>query len=112
MVHYEIINDNKWEIKTRAIKYCSAKEETERRDAPSKALTVTHITLGICIGADIDQQPHILRVTIDSGINQRRTSSLQVRYTAAERAQHQRHGENENDDHEILCEESGHNKGE
>ncbi len=39
----------------------------------------THLTLGLLVGAGIQQQPHAARVTIASGTNQRRRSELRAR---------------------------------
>jgi hypothetical protein len=38
----------------------------------------THIVTGILVGADIQQQPHAVRVTLLSGTHQRRQSVLRA----------------------------------
>ena len=43
----------------------------------------THPGLGLLVGADIDQQPHTVRVTIHSGTHQRRESALRIEYASS-----------------------------
>ena len=42
----------------------------------NKAVTDTHVGLGILVGAGIDQQPCTVRAAIPSGAEQRRRSAL------------------------------------
>ena len=58
----------------------SASDQSPRQTPPhAPPATHTHILLGILVGAGIQQQPHAVRVSILSGINQRRPSALRTR---------------------------------
>jgi hypothetical protein len=41
---------------------------------------MTYTVLGLLVGSGIDQQPHTVGVTIQSGTNQRRPSVLRVEF--------------------------------
>jgi hypothetical protein len=56
----------------------SIRPESEPIHKPLKQRPVTHIGLGRRVGAGLDQQRNALRVTVESGANQRRISVLSV----------------------------------
>jgi hypothetical protein len=51
-------------------------KDTKMQWETAKHRPVTHIVLCIFVGPRINQQPHTLRVTIRSGVHQRRESVL------------------------------------
>jgi hypothetical protein len=68
-------------------KVTERKGETKREGASAKQRPTTHISLGIFIGAGIDQQPHTVRAAFHSGPHQRCRADLRVGFAACAPAQ-------------------------
>ena len=73
----------KYKLKTELPMECflthqSISTTSPKRPTHATTRTRTHIRLGILVGAGIQQQPHAVRATSLSGINQRRVSVLRA----------------------------------